>query len=74
MALIACRYLTPLAAFLWWHGFTDDFYRLQPGVGPLVPKLFDKCSQFLNIRYMLVQPAVVSRDFTLDIFSKAISL
>eukprot|EP00435_Cladocopium_sp_Y103_P064575 s533_g26.t1 len=22
------RYLTPLAAFLWWHGFTDDFYRL----------------------------------------------
>ncbi|CAJ1425412.1 unnamed protein product [Effrenium voratum] len=22
------RYLTPLAAFLWWHGFSDDFYRL----------------------------------------------
>ena len=24
---LSCRYLTPLAAFLWWHGFTDDFYR-----------------------------------------------
>eukprot|EP00913_Durusdinium_trenchii_P030341 g28421.t1 len=22
------RYLTPLGAFLWWHGFSDDFYRL----------------------------------------------
>ena len=27
------RYLTPLAAFLWWHGFTDDFYRLGMGGG-----------------------------------------
>ncbi|CAE7637475.1 unnamed protein product [Symbiodinium sp. CCMP2592] len=22
------RYLTPLGAFLWWHGFSDDFYSL----------------------------------------------